>query len=217
MKARIRDLGIIDYAQSLQAMQVFTQQRTPETMDEIWCLQHPAVFSQGYAGKAEHILNPQHIPIVQSDRGGQVTYHGPGQLVCYTLVDLKRLDFKVRDLVCALERAAIQVLSAVGIEAEAKRDAPGVYVDDAKICSLGLRIKRGYSFHGLALNIDMDLKPFDWINPCGFKQLKMTQIKDFIPDVKFMDVQTALIETLAQQLGYTQLTFTNEVIHESIE
>lgn len=162
----IRDLGIQDYLKTLSQMQAFTQERNANTQDEIWCVQHPAVFTQGQAGKPEHVLNPGDIPLVQSDRGGQVTYHGPGQIVIYLLLDLKRLEIGIRSLVCVIERAVIDMLFEYHILACGMEDAPGVYVNGAKICSLGLRVKRGCCYHGLALNTDMDLEPFKLINPC---------------------------------------------------
>lgn len=213
MQVYYRLFGLQNYVDMLQQMQDFTVNRDENTIDEIWCCQHYPVFTQGYAGKAEHILNPHNIPIIQSDRGGQVTYHGPGQLVIYTLIDLKRLGFKIRDLVCALESSVIDILSAHGIHAQAKREAPGVYVNDAKICSVGLRVKRSCSFHGLAFNIDMDLTPFSYINPCGFKNLPMTQLAELVPGISIEQVQTDLLKTLSQRLGYTAIKLNHEVAH----
>lgn len=178
----IRQLGQVSYLDTWQKMQSFTLNRSDDAVDEIWLLEHEPVFTQGQAGKAEHLLNPGDIPIVQVDRGGQVTYHGPGQLVAYVLLDMKRIGSDVRKLVSALERSVIATLAMYGIESAAKPDAPGVYVSGDKICSLGLRIKKGKSFHGLALNIDMDLEPFQRINPCGYAGLAMTQVKDFVPE-----------------------------------
>ncbi|WP_036820959.1 lipoyl(octanoyl) transferase LipB, partial [Photobacterium sanctipauli] len=167
-KIIIRNLGRRDYEPTWQAMHEFTDQRSTDTLDEIWLVEHNPVFTQGQAGKAEHLLNTGDIPVVQSDRGGQVTYHGPGQLVAYILIDLRRDKLGVRDLVTHIENTVINTLSHFGIESNARPDAPGVYVDGQKICSLGLRIRRGCSFHGLALNINMDLAPFLRINPCGY-------------------------------------------------
>jgi len=164
-------------------MHHFTDRRDSATADEIWLVEHPAVFTQGQAGKAEHVLVPGDIPVVQSDRGGQVTYHGPGQQVMYVLIDVKRRKLGVRDLVTALEETVIATLADYDISARARADAPGVYVDDAKICSLGLRIRKGCSFHGLALNVAMDLAPFLRINPCGYAGMQMTQISAFQPGV----------------------------------
>lgn len=157
-------------------MQNFTDQRVADTADEIWLLEHEPVFTQGRAGKAEHLLAPGDIPVIQSDRGGQITYHGPGQLMVYTLLDLDRLGLGIRGLVTALEQALVACLAGYGITARGRRDAPGVYVEDAKIASLGLRVRKGCSYHGLALNVQMDLAPFQRINPCGYRGLEMTQI-----------------------------------------
>jgi len=158
-------------------MQTFTDSRTADTPDEIWLLEHEPVYTQGQAGKPEHLLHRTDIPVVQSDRGGQITYHGPGQLIAYLLLDVRRKGLGVRELVTALEQAVIRLLAGYGIAAVAKPDAPGVYVNGAKIASLGLRIRRGCSFHGLALNVDMDLSPFLHINPCGYAGLAMTQCR----------------------------------------
>ena len=177
----VRQLGIQSYETVWKQMQQFTDQRKEHTLDEIWLVQHPPVFTQGQAGKAEHLLRQSAIPVVQSDRGGQITYHGPGQLVMYVLLDIKRKkiqgdsEFTVRNLISALEQSVVQTLADYGVNAYAKADAPGVYVDGRKICSLGLRIRRGCSFHGLALNINMDLAPFHQINPCGYAGLEMCQ------------------------------------------
>lgn len=170
-------------------MRDFTLERTAETPDEIWFVEHPPVFTQGQAGKAEHLLNPGDIPVVQTDRGGQVTYHGPGQLVVYFLLNLKRQNFTVRDLVTTIEQTTIDVLASYGVTACSKPEAPGVYVGDAKMASLGLRIKRGFTYHGLALNVDMDLEPFTRINPCGFKNMPITQLADFVPKPSMSEVQ----------------------------
>lgn len=183
-----------DYTQTWEAMQQFTQTRTPETPDEIWCLSHHPVYTQGQAGKAEHILTRTEIPIVQSDRGGQITYHGPGQVILYPLLDLKRLALGVRDLVCLLEKTMLHTLSAYNVNAFARRDAPGVYTEAGKIGSVGLRVKRGCSYHGLALNVDMDLTPFDAIRPCGLNDMKMTQLVDFNSEASFETVQQQVCE-----------------------
>ncbi len=192
----IRDLGMQDYQQTWQEMREFTDNRTPDTADEIWLLQHPPVFTQGQAGKPEHVLNPGDIPVIQTDRGGQVTYHGPGQLVAYILYNLRRNKIGIRDLVMRIEKAVINTLSDYGIEAKGRRDAPGVYVNTAKICSLGLRVRRGCSYHGLALNIDMALEPFTRINPCGMNNIQMTQIADFLEQPNF----TKIAKTLTKHL-----------------
>ncbi|WP_127556359.1 lipoyl(octanoyl) transferase LipB [Saccharospirillum alexandrii] len=187
----VRDLGRVPYQQTWEAMQAFTLNRDDEALDEIWLLEHDPVFTQGQAGKAEHLLSPGDIPVVSADRGGQVTYHGPGQLVAYVLLDIRRLKSDVRKLVSALEASVVGVLGQYGVEAAPRADAPGVYIGADKVCSLGLRIKRGCSYHGLALNIDMNLEPFARINPCGYQGLKMTQMADW--------VETADIDTIKQQ------------------
>lgn len=200
----IRQLWQQDYAHCWQAMRRFTDQRTEQTPDEIWLVQHDAVFTQGQNGKPEHVLNAGNIPIIQTDRGGQVTYHGPGQLVVYPLVDLKRKKLNVREIVTVLEKSVIELLAHYHIEAVAKCDAPGVYVAGKKICSVGLRIRRGNSYHGLALNVAMDLEPFSRINPCGFKQLEMTQISAFQPTIEFDAVENRLLDYLIKNLRYTE-------------
>lgn len=200
----IRDLGVIDYQTALSHMQSFTDERNEHTIDEIWLLEHPPVFTQGLAGKPEHILNPHHIPIVQTDRGGQVTYHGPGQLVIYPLIDVKRKSLYARRLVTLLENSVISTLSHFGIESHARCDAPGVYVKEAKICSIGLRVRKGASYHGIALNVAMDLTPFSYINPCGYQGLVMTQIKSFVPSVSIEDVKRQILPALLANFGYNQ-------------
>ncbi|PTY38942.1 octanoyltransferase [Saccharospirillum sp. MSK14-1] len=196
----IRDLGRADYEPCWHAMQSFTEQRDQGSQDEIWLVEHDRVFTQGQAGKAEHLLMPGDIPVVQVDRGGQVTYHGPGQLVAYVMLDLKRLGSDVRRLVSALEDSVVEVLAEYGITAAARPDAPGVYVGERKICSLGLRIKRGFSYHGLALNLDMDLEPFGRINPCGYQGMQMTQMADFNVSVDRASVQRRWVELFCQRL-----------------
>jgi len=172
----VRYLGLVAYEPTWRAMQTFTEQRNEQTCDEIWMLEHPPVFTLGMNGKPEHVLAAGDIPVVRIDRGGQVTYHGPGQLVVYPLLDLRRLKLGVRDLVVALENAIIATLAQWHIQAVGKRDAPGVYVSGRKVASIGLRIKRGCSYHGLALNVAMDLEPFRRINPCGYQGLEVTQL-----------------------------------------
>ena len=172
----VRRLGLQPYEPTVQAMREFTLARDAATADELWLLEHPPVFTQGQAGKPEHVLLPGDIPVVQSDRGGQVTYHGPGQLVGYVLLDLHRLGYGIRSLVTRLEQAMVECLALYGIVAAARPDAPGVYVDGRKIASLGLRVRKGCTYHGLALNVAMDLAPFQRINPCGFQGLAMTQV-----------------------------------------
>lgn len=203
----IRQLGLQPWAPLSQAMHDFTDQRGETTPDEIWLVEHQPVFTQGQAGKAEHLLMPGDIPVMQSDRGGQVTYHGPGQQVMYVLINLKRRKIGVRQLVTAIEETVIATLSHFGITAAARSDAPGVYVGDKKICSLGLRIRNGCSFHGLALNVDMDLAPFQRINPCGYAGLEMTQLSAFKPGVTLADVQPQLIEHFARLLNIEELSW----------
>lgn len=200
----VRQLGLQDYQISWQAMRQFTQQRDENTHDEIWLLEHPPIFTQGQNGKPENVLDPDKIPVVQTDRGGQVTYHGPGQLIAYTLVDLNRKKLTVRDLVTRLEQSVIDLLADYKTIAVAKREAPGVYVNNKKICSIGLRIRRGCSFHGLALNVAMDLSPFSRINPCGFKALEMTQLCDIDKNTDITKTGLKLVEYLIKNLGYTR-------------
>jgi lipoyl(octanoyl) transferase len=199
----IRQLGLQDYSSILQAMRDFTDQRSAEQGDELWLVEHQPVFTQGQAGKAEHLLASSDIPVVQADRGGQVTYHGPGQLVAYPLLNLRRRKLGVRDLVTIIEQSIIETLSHYKIEAFAKKDAPGVYVDQKKIASLGLRIRKGCSFHGLALNVDMDLSPFLQINPCGYAGLEMAQISDYVASPNISQVAEHLSKVLVKQLAYS--------------
>ncbi|HGO5810482.1 TPA: lipoyl(octanoyl) transferase LipB [Mannheimia haemolytica] len=216
MKLIIRQLGIQSYEEIWHQMQSFTDSRDGNTDDEIWLVQHPAVFTQGSAGKPEHLLNPTNIPVVQSDRGGQITYHGEGQQIMYVLIDIKRLkslgkEVSVRDLVTALEQTVVQTLAEYGIESYPKADAPGVYVDGKKICSLGLRIRKGCSFHGLALNINMDLTPFQNINPCGYAGLEMCQLSELVhrPDLRCEEVAPKLVAHFSTILGYNNQQIIN--------
>ncbi len=183
-------------------MYQFTKKRTVNTPDELWFMEHYPVFTQGQAGKKEHLLAPGNIPVIQSDRGGQITYHGPGQQIMYTLLDLKRNQISVRELITALEITVINTLSEFSITAYAQREAPGVYVKQKKICSLGLRIHKGCSFHGLALNINMDLTPFQRINPCGYAGMKMTQLNDLVPCSQIKDVEPLLIKHFCNLLEF---------------
>lgn len=201
-KLIVRDLGLQDFSTVWQAMQDFTANRDDTTADELWCLQHPAIFTMGLNGKKEHLLNINDIPVVNIDRGGQVTYHGPGQLIIYTLIDLKRLNIGVKDLVRYIEESIIQLLQNYDIDATRKENAPGVYVDGKKIAALGLRIKRNKSYHGLSLNIDMDLSPFQQINPCGYAGLDVTQVHDLKPDIDSAKIKTQLLNNLSKLLGY---------------
>ena len=196
----IRRLGLVDYLPTWQAMQRFTDERDAGTEDEIWLLQHPPVFTLGMAADRAHVLAAGDIPLVQTDRGGQVTYHGPGQLVMYVLFDLRRNGLGVRDLVMLLERAVIELVAAHGVRAEGRRDAPGVYVAGSKLASVGMRIRRGASYHGLALNVDMDLAPFARINPCGMAGMQVTQLRELGVPGSVDEVGEALAAWLAAGL-----------------
>ena len=202
MSILVRHLGVVDYLETWQKMQAFTDSRRSDTADELWFLQHPPVYTLGKNGKPEHVLNTADIPVVNSDRGGQVTYHGPGQIVVYTLLDLTRLKIGVRELVTTLEQTVIELLADYGVSASARREAPGVYVNDAKIAALGLRVRKGRSFHGLALNVDMDLEPFTRINPCGYQGLKVTQLKNLVSDIRFESVADDLQQRLISKFSY---------------
>lgn len=206
----IRDLGRVDYEPTWRAMQAFTDQRNDSTPDEIWLLEHPPVFTQGQAGKAEHLLAPGNIPVIQVDRGGQVTYHGPGQLVGYLLVDIRRLSIGARELVSRIEQALVSTLVSLDIDAAPRSDAPGVYTGGKKIASLGLRIRKGCSFHGLALNIDMDLAPFQLINPCGYAGMEMVQVKDFLVSPDSGKIRQQLLAELIAKLGYNRHSVTQQ-------
>ena len=208
---QVCQLGLVDYQPICDEMSALTDARGPEDEDQLWFLQHPPVFTQGQAGKAEHLLFTGDIPVIQTDRGGQVTYHGPGQLVVYPLIDLNRLGWGPRQLVTALEQAIIATLAEWDIDAAARADAPGVYTKERKIASLGLRIRRGCSFHGLALNIDMDLEPFHRINPCGYAGMEMTQMTaETDRPVDFNEVAQRLEHHLLAQLVIPAATVTAE-------
>ena len=195
--AAVIDLGRTDYQAVFRAMQTFTEARDADTEDQIWLTEHEPVFTQGQAGKPEHLLAPGDIPVVQSDRGGQVTYHGPGQVVAYLLFDLRRMQLSVRELVSGIENALIDMLSGFDIDAAARTDAPGVYVDGAKIGSLGLRVRRGCSYHGLALNVNMDLEPFSRINPCGLTDTAVVQTADLGGPESMDQAKSELLASLA--------------------
>lgn len=197
----VRKLGMQSYLPTLEAMQHFTQTRDDTTPDELWLLEHPAIYTLGQAGKEEHLLNRNAIPVLKVDRGGQVTYHGPGQLVAYTLIDLTRKKMSVHRLVHLLENTVINVLHHYGIEGERKLKAPGVYIQGKKICSVGLRIRRGCSYHGLAFNVNNDLSPFEDINPCGYPGLTMTRLSDFIGPCTPDEVHALFIETFSQAVS----------------
>lgn len=194
---------LVPYQSAWDAMKSFSAQRDAETIDELWLMQHPPVYTQGLAGRAEHVLNPNQIPVVQTDRGGQVTYHGPGQLMLYSLFDIDRMGINTRDYVRQLEQVVVIVLAHYGIEAAGRVDAPGVYVGDSKICSIGLRVKKGRSYHGCALNVAGDLQPFQGINPCGFSQLKMTCIADHAA-VSLDEVSAVVCAAFAQVFGFAK-------------
>ncbi len=196
----VRDLGLRSYKPVFQAMQTFSSARLTSTPDELWLLQHTPVFTQGLNGKPEHLLNPGSIPVIPVDRGGQITYHGPGQLVVYCLLDIKRAGLGVRQLVTLLEQSVVALLATYGIRACARPEAPGVYVNKRKIAALGLRIRRQRCYHGLSLNVDMDLEPFERINPCGYPDLKVTQLKELGVIATLEEVSAQLLEQLASRL-----------------
>lgn len=198
---QVRRLGLADYELVWRAMQAFTDGREPNTADELWMVQHPPVFTLGQAGRREHVLAAGDIPVVQVDRGGQVTYHGPGQIVAYPLLDLRRMGLGVRELVNLIEESIIQVLGSYRVKAERTPGAPGVYINGVKIAALGLRVRNARSFHGLAFNIDMNLEPYQRINPCGYQGLEVTQLTDHA-DVRIDEVEERLIHSLAALLGY---------------
>lgn len=201
MPAKLRALGLQPYEIIWKDMQRFTQARTEETPDEIWVLEHFPVYTLGLNGKTEHLLDTGGIPVIKADRGGQATYHGPGQLVVYTLLDIKRLKLGIRQLVTALEESMIIALAKFGVTAVAKPEAPGVYVNDKKIGSIGIRIKKNCSYHGISLNNDMDLKPFDHINTCGYKDLQVTQLKDFGINISTGDLAIPVVNAINSTLS----------------
>jgi len=200
----LKRLGPTDYTATWRAMQAFTDARAPDTPDEVWLTEHAPVYTLGLAGRAEHVLRATAIPVLKVDRGGQVTYHGPGQLVVYLLIDLKRLHFGVRALVEAIESAVIKLLDSYGLEAYGRRDAPGVYVKrggrEAKVAALGLKVRNGCTYHGFALNLDMDLAPFDDIDPCGYRGLAVTQLRDLDVDAPRGEVEDRLVAGIAEAI-----------------
>jgi lipoyl(octanoyl) transferase len=202
----VRSLGLQPYEPVFTRMKAFNENRNAETIDEIWYLDHQPVFTQGQAGKVEHLLETGDIPVVQADRGGQVTYHGPGQLIVYLMLDLRRNGLGVRDVVTMMEQGVIATLAHFGVDAYAKSDAPGVYVEQAKVASLGLRVRRGCTFHGLAFNLDMDLSPFLRINPCGYAGMPMTQLVDLVPDADPQEAIRFLVDYLTHKIGYTSVS-----------
>jgi len=199
----VKQLGLQPYEAVWRAMREYTDRRDPSSPDQLWLLQHPPVFTLGQAGRPEHLLDPGEIPVIHTDRGGQVTYHGPGQLIAYLLLDLRRARLGIRALVSLLEQAVVDLLAEHRIQARARTDALGVYVDERKIAALGLRVRRGCSLHGLSLNLDMDLEPFGRINPCGYPGLAVTQLADLGGPSDMLTVGRALSRHLAAGLGYT--------------
>ncbi len=197
----IRDLGRQAYEPIYQKMLDFTEQRDSNTTDEIWLLEHEPVYTLGKNSKVHHVLNPGNIPVVQADRGGQVTYHGPGQLIVYLLLNIRQRNLGVRQVVSAMENALIQLLTSYSINAHAKPDAPGVYVGDKKVAALGLRIRKGYSYHGLSLNINMDTAPFNGINPCGYEGLEIAQLADYLAETQIDKIKIDLLQNLKKQLS----------------
>jgi lipoyl(octanoyl) transferase len=201
----IRRLGRQDYLPVFEAMRTFSLERHPRQIDEIWILEHNPVYTQGLNGNAQHLLAPGEIPVIQTDRGGQVTYHGPGQLVVYLLLDVKRRQLGVRRLVSTLEQSVVELVRAWGVTAASRADAPGVYVGQRKLASLGLRIRRGHSYHGLSLNVAMDLSPFRGIEPCGLVGMQMTQLSELCPGISLRATADALLPILTTKLGYTEV------------
>jgi lipoyl(octanoyl) transferase len=197
----VRDVGFEPMPETWARMQAFTEQRGPDDEDEVWFVEHPPVFTLGLAADPSHVLNAGDIEVVQTDRGGQVTYHGPGQLVCYVLLDLRRRGMNIRSLVETLERSVIETVAEYGIEARARRDAPGVYVDGSKLAAIGLRVRKGCSYHGLAFNIAMDLAPYQQINPCGFEGLKVTQLSELCDVAAIADVRPVFEKKLLSLLS----------------
>ena len=200
MIPHVKSLGLVEYQPVWDAMKKFTAERNPETRDEIWLVQHPPVYTQGLAGKPEHLLHSTNIPVVKIDRGGQITYHGPGQIVAYMLLDMRRWKINVRELVRLMEQAVIDLLGEYGVAAQGRVDAPGVYVDGAKIAALGLKIKNGCCYHGLSFNVDMDLAPFANINPCGYAGLRVTQACELGITVSINELQAELAQNLVHGL-----------------
>lgn len=197
---KIINLGLQDYTQTWDAMKNFTQARNANTKDELWIVEHPSVFTQGISGKAEHLLESSDIPVVNTDRGGQITYHGPGQLIVYCLIDLKRLGIGVKKMVSLIELSIIDLLAKYQIEAHLKEGAPGVYVNGAKIAALGLKVKNGRTYHGLSLNVAMELSAFAQINPCGYQGLKVTQLSDLTDNISLDNIATELTQILSDHV-----------------
>ena len=198
---KTRFLGSVDYQQTWQAMREFTDKRDEHSADELWVCEHPPVYTLGQAGKLEHLLGDTVIPVVHTDRGGQITYHGPGQIIVYTLFDLKRAGFGIREMVVRLENSVITLLDEMGITAHSRRDAPGVYVGEAKIAALGLRVRRGSTYHGIAFNIEPDMEPFKGINPCGYQDLAVTSLRDLGTAIDKDQIVARFVYCIEQQLG----------------
>ena len=198
----VRQLGLLPYLDVWQQMKNFTDGRSAETPDELWLVEHPKVFTQGQAGKSDHILEDVGIPIVQSDRGGQVTYHAPGQLVVYLLIDLKRRKTGVRELVTGIENSIVRLLASLNVIGSARREAPGVYVEGKKVAALGLRVRKGCSYHGLSLNVDLNLAPFQAINPCGYQGLEVTRLVDLGVDLKLPEIAARLVDEIQATFEY---------------
>ncbi len=202
---KVRSKGLQDYLITWEEMKSFTENRDPDTLDELWTLEHNSVFTQGLSGKPEHLLKATQIPIIQSDRGGQITYHAPGQLIIYCLIDIKRLGIGIKKMVTIIEQSLIELLSSYDITAHTLKGAPGVYVNDSKIAALGLKVKHGRTYHGLSLNIDMDLSPYKLINPCGYSDLKVTQMRNLTDNIlSISDIQHELSEHLINSVEKTQ-------------
>lgn len=205
----VKELGTIPYDVSYAAMREFNASRTATTQDEIWLLEHPSVYTLGLSGHRNHLIHTGSIPVVETDRGGQVTYHGPGQLLAYLLIDLSRRPYAVKSFVTLIEQAIIDYLQSIGVTADRKTGAPGVYVKGKKIAALGVRVKKNGSYHGLALNVDMDLSPFQGINPCGYAGQECTHIKDYVDTINIRDVYRAFPEHLLRQLDRTRSNFSD--------
>ncbi len=202
----IKDLGLQDYLAVWEAMKTFTEERSKQSPDEIWFVEHPPVYTQGRNGKAEHLLSTHHIPVIQVDRGGQVTYHGPGQIVMYLLINIRRINKGVRHVVHSMEKAVLDTLNDYALDASLKGNAPGVYIHEKKIAQLGLRVKKHCTYHGLSLNIDMDLRPFTGINPCGYQNLEVVQLTDYINPVSIAKIKTQLTQYVLKHLDHPEKT-----------
>ena len=203
---KVRSKGLQDYLITWEEMKSFTENRDSDTLDELWTLEHNSVFTQGLSGKSKHLLKETQIPIIQSDRGGQITYHAPGQLIIYCLIDIKRLGIGIKKMVSMIEQSLIELLSSYEITAHTLKGAPGVYVNDSKIAALGLKVKHGRTYHGLSLNIDMDLSPYTLINPCGYSDLKVTQMRNLTDNIlSISDIQHELSEHLIDSVAKTQI------------